>query len=129
MQERPDSPVRDSAPPRPSARVTTAHFVMLLSRRPDAETPGEGAPSRPRRLPCRLGVVASKKTGGAVVRNRSKRLLREAFRLRNELFPAGIDLVIIAKPGASDLSLDAVILEVAGVASLLGRRANQVLQK
>lgn len=64
-----------------------------------------------------------------MVRNRSKRLLREAFRLRNELFPAGIDLVIIAKPGASDLSLDAVILEVAGVASLLGRRANQVLQK
>jgi ribonuclease P protein component len=48
----------------------------------------------------RLGVTVSKKVGGAVQRNRVKRLVREAFRRRKALFPRGIDLVFIAKKSA-----------------------------
>ena len=95
------------------ARVTTPHFILLLAPRP---TPG----------PCRLGVVTSKKVGGAVVRNRTKRLVREAFRTRPELFPQGIDLVVIAKQEPGALSLPAVCREIEAVASLLARKARDV---
>jgi ribonuclease P protein component len=53
-------------------------------------TPAPGPDSR-------LGIVASKKLGGAVVRNRAKRLIREMFRTEPALSRAA-DLVIIAKP-------------------------------
>jgi ribonuclease P protein component len=46
----------------------------------------------------RLGLAVGKGVGGAVVRNRVKRLLREAFRLRRADLPAAHDVVAVAKP-------------------------------
>jgi ribonuclease P protein component len=48
---------------------------------------------------ARLGLSVSRKVGGAVERNRWKRLLREAFRLRREELPAGLDLVVVPRAG------------------------------
>lgn len=45
----------------------------------------------------RLGITVTKKTGNAVKRNRIKRLIREFFRLNKCFFPAGYDVVIMAK--------------------------------
>jgi ribonuclease P protein component len=45
----------------------------------------------------RVGIVASKKVGKSVIRNRLKRLVREAFRRNRNLFPLSTDLVIILK--------------------------------
>jgi len=54
-----------------------------------------------RRLPpsaaSRLGVITSSKIGGAVVRNRARRLLREVFRLHQHELSAPVDLVLIAR--------------------------------
>lgn len=45
----------------------------------------------------RLGLSVSRKVGGAVVRNRWKRVLREAFRLNVARLPPGIDFVIVPR--------------------------------
>lgn len=45
----------------------------------------------------RVGLSVSKKYGGAVQRNRLRRLYREAFRLTKEQLPAGLDLVLIPR--------------------------------
>jgi ribonuclease P protein component len=65
---------------------------------------------------ARLGLSVSRKVGSAVVRNRWKRLLREAFRLRREELPAGLDLVVIPRasvPPGLDL-LQSSLVRVAG---------------
>jgi ribonuclease P protein component len=46
----------------------------------------------------RLGIAVSRKVGGAVVRNRLKRQLREAFAALPDP-PSGIDVVLVARPG------------------------------
>jgi ribonuclease P protein component len=54
----------------------------------------------------RLGIAATRKLGGAVQRNRAKRLIREVFR-RNKIAP-GFDVVVVPKRGLIDASLTAL---------------------
>ena len=53
---------------------------------------------------ARLGVSVGRKVGGAVERNRVKRLLREAFRAFEGELPDGHDFVVVARPDAAELA-------------------------
>ena len=52
----------------------------------------------------RLGVSVGRKVGGAVERNRVKRLLREAFWALAEHLPDGHDFVVVARPESGELA-------------------------
>ena len=65
------------------------------------------------KLHSRLGISVQRKTGNAVRRNRIKRLIRETFRLHQQLFPASSDIVFAVRPGFSLNSLQAVQTAVA----------------
>ena len=69
----------------------------------------------------RLGLSVSRKVGGAVERNRVKRLLREAFRLQKGLFPPGLDIVLVSKTEAARLTHAQALAEVA----LISRRIHR----
>lgn len=52
----------------------------------------------------RVGITVSKKLGHAVVRNRTRRRLREVYRLHENRFQPGWDIVVVARSRAVDAS-------------------------
>jgi ribonuclease P protein component len=52
----------------------------------------------------RLGISVSKKVGNSVIRHHVTRLVRESYRLQEEMFPRGVDIVVVARKSAKDAS-------------------------
>jgi ribonuclease P protein component len=98
-------------------RVSGRHLLLFLLQR---TAPGN-APSSPPRP--RLGISVSKRVGGAVIRNRVRRRLREIFRRSRELFGTHApDLVVNARPSASDATFEELAQEYRSLlAKSLGR--------
>lgn len=92
-------------------RVTTPHFVLLLHARDESGV-------------ARLGIVASRKVGNAVTRNRAKRLVREAFRSTRDLFQAGIDLVVIVRRPPESMKLVDVVDEWRAASGAVRKRTS-----
>ncbi|HEX4340116.1 MAG TPA: ribonuclease P protein component [Polyangiaceae bacterium] len=85
------------------------HFILLLYARAES---GD----------ARLGVVASRKIGCAVIRNRAKRLVREAFRATRPLWMPGIDVVVIVRRPLEGMKLDDVWSEWMSRGELVRKR-------
>jgi ribonuclease P protein component len=78
---------------------------------------GDGEPAVPGGT-TRMTVVASRRVGGAVRRNRAKRLLREAARTRR--WRPGLDVVLVARAGCGDSDLHRVNDELEALGERLG---------
>jgi ribonuclease P protein component len=96
------------------ARYQTAHFVMY------AGTLAEVERSLAR---SRLGMTVSRRIGSAVVRNRTRRRVRECYRLElRSMFPEGTALIVIARSGAGALKTPAIAGELLHAAAKLAAR-------
>jgi ribonuclease P protein component len=92
------------------ARYQTTHFVMYAGRLAEFDR-------------SRLGMTVSRRIGSAVVRNRTRRRIRECYRLKlRPLFPDGIAIVVIARAGAGALASPAIASELLQAASNLAAR-------
>ena len=61
------------------------------------------------RLPVnRFGITASKKIGGAVERNRAKRVIRAAYRQLEPQLPLGWDIIFVARTRTTTVKMDEV---------------------
>jgi ribonuclease P protein component len=98
---------------------STANRHLVLYTFPNAAT------DRPR-----LGLSVSRKVGGAVERNRVKRLLREAFAQLEDGLQPGQDVVVVARPSSAELvereglaGVDLALRELIAKAGLRGPKA------
>jgi ribonuclease P protein component len=95
-------------------RYQTAHFVVYLARLSDQDA-------------ARLGFAVSRRIGNAVVRNRTKRRLRESFRctLKPMLGP-GSAMVIVAREGAAQLNSGEVSAEIKPALARMAKKLETV---
>jgi ribonuclease P protein component len=69
---------------------------------------------------CRLGITATRKIGGAVVRNRARRRLRELFRAHRQLLAGwGGDLVVNVRQGCAEAAWGELVEDFARCLSKL----------
>lgn len=113
--------VRGSGGARSGGRLLVVHG-RFAGRFAAAST--EDALATPLMVPARVGFVVAKAVGGAVTRNRTKRVLRHLVAARLSGIPRGCDLVVRANPAAAgattaelaaelDRSLDSVLRRLA----------------
>ena len=72
----------------------------------------------------RLGISVSKKVGNSVVRHHITRLVRESYRLQEEMFNSGLDIVVVVRNRARDCSyheINDALLHLAGLHNILNR--------
>jgi ribonuclease P protein component len=95
---------------------TASRFLVLYTFKRADDAPAEGP---------RLGLSVSKKLGGAVVRNRVKRLVREAFAAYEPQVSREYDVVFIARPQVLEL----IARQEQGEKGLVATAVGEVLER
>ena len=70
----------------------------------------------------RLGISVSKKVGNSVVRHRITRLVRESYRLHENIFNSGLDIVVVARKSAASVNykeIEGALLHLAKIHQIL----------
>ncbi|MCR4695572.1 MAG: ribonuclease P protein component [Pseudobutyrivibrio sp.] len=67
----------------------------------------------------RIGISVSKKVGNSVVRHHVTRLIRESYRLSEEMFNSGLDIVVVARESTASASFEEINKSLLHLANLL----------
>lgn len=72
----------------------------------------------------RLGISVSKKVGNSVIRHHLTRLIREGYRLQEDMFNSGLDIVVVARSTAKDISyheVESALLHLVGLHKIISK--------
>ena len=72
----------------------------------------------------RLGISVSTKAGNSVIRHHLTRLIRESYRLHEDMFNSGLDIVVVARSTAKDISyheVESALLHLGGLHKVINR--------
>ena len=72
----------------------------------------------------RLGISVSKKVGNSVIRHHLTRLIRESYRLHEDMFNSGLDIVVVARSTAKDISyheVESALLHLGGLHNIISK--------
>ena len=72
----------------------------------------------------RLGISVSKKVGNSVIRHRITRLIRESYRLQEDVFNSSLDIVVIARSTAREVGykeIESALLHLGGLHKIINR--------
>jgi len=75
----------------------------------------------------RIGISVSKKVGNSIVRHRVTRLIRESYRLHEQMFNSSLDMAVIARSAAKDADyhrIEKALLHLAGKAKIYDQESN-----
>ena len=70
----------------------------------------------------RLGISVSKKVGNSVIRHHVTRLIRESYRLQEDMFNSGLDIVVIARVSAKNVGyrdIESALLHLGGLHNVI----------
>lgn len=70
----------------------------------------------------RIGISVSKKVGNSVIRHRITRLIRESYRLQENVFNSSLDIVVIARAGAREVGyreIESALLHLGSIHNIL----------
>ena len=73
----------------------------------------------------RIGISVSKKVGNSVIRHRLTRLIRESYRLHEEMFNSGLDIVVIGRNTAARIRFaeaESAFLHLAGLHKIIKKK-------
>ena len=72
----------------------------------------------------RIGISVSKKVGNSVIRHRITRLIRESYRLQEDVFNSSLDIVVIARSTAREVGykeIESALLHLGGLHKIINR--------
>ena len=72
----------------------------------------------------RIGISVSKKVGNSVIRHHITRLIRESYRLHEDVFNSGLDIVVIARSSAREVGykeIESALMHLGGLHAIINR--------
>lgn len=72
----------------------------------------------------RIGISVSKKVGNSVIRHHITRLIRESYRLQEDMFNSSLDIVVIARGTAREVGyheIESALLHLGGLHGIINR--------